>query len=66
MKAKADEFLDTTQSYSKQDLDEIIKICGLVRTFVFLMKHFIIIFIRPQKNFPLSISMRIIGRFEIY
>lgn len=29
---KADELLDTTQSYSKQNLAEITKICDLVRT----------------------------------
>ncbi len=44
MKAKADEFLDTTQSYSKQNLAEVTKICGLVRlSFVFPISYFIIV-----------------------
>lgn len=44
MKAKADEFLDTTQSYSKQNLAEVTKICGLVRlSFVFPINYFIIV-----------------------
>lgn len=55
MKAKADEFLDTTQSYSKQSLAEINKICGLVRTFVFPINYFkfIIFFYQTTKRFPI-------------
>ncbi len=44
MKAKADEFLDTTQSYSKQNLAEVAKICGLVSvSFVFPINFIIVL-----------------------
>ena len=66
IKSKADELLDTTQSYSKQNSSEIAKICRSVRTFTSRCLFAPHSFIRLQIGSQSLTNMITTGPSEIY